>query len=416
MEKFLTESDRLGISLDREKQFFGDFLSLSHASVQGASLSLETLEELLARDASRETDGLSKKIRVGRIPTSNGKLILVPTTVEEKLVHGDFEPGEEGGMGGTGEGEEGEVIGEQDIHAEQEGCGEGEPGGEDGGDHGLEDSMYDLGEKLSEKFELPNLEEKRKTVPVNEYTYDLTDRHRKAGQVLDKKATLRSIVGTNIGLGRLNKDRIDTTKLLVAPRDMVYRVLSRERTFKSQAMIFFIRDYSGSMTGKPTLAVVNQHVMIYSWLLYVYEKLATSRFILHDTEAKEVQTFSEYFRSKVAGGTRIVSSYKLVNDIVEREGLERDYNIYVFQGTDGDDWDRRGEETLPELHKMLTYVNRMGVLVVRTQWSSGKESDFEKYIKNSEVFQNPLFRQTSISEDMAENEAALVDTIKHFMS
>ena len=38
---------------------------------------------------------------------------------------------------------------------------------------------------------------------LTRYTYDLTDRHRGFGQLLDKKATLREIVETNINLGRL---------------------------------------------------------------------------------------------------------------------------------------------------------------------------------------------------------------------
>ena len=53
-------------------------------------------------------------------------------------------------------------------------------------------------------------------------------------------------------------------------------------------MVFFLRDYSGSMSGKPTELVVTQHVLIYSWLLYQYAGQVESRFILHDTEAKEV--------------------------------------------------------------------------------------------------------------------------------
>ena len=42
-----------------------------------------------------------------------------------------------------------------------------------------------------------------------------------------------------------------------------------------------------------------------------------------------------------------------MNEIVARENLARDYNIYVFHGTDGDDWDTEGKERLPELEKML---------------------------------------------------------------
>ena len=64
---------------------------------------------------------------------------------------------------------------------------------------------------------------------------------------------------------------IDSRKLLISPRDRIYRILSKEKDYESQAVVFFVRDYSGSMGGKPTELVVNQHVLIYSWLIYQYK-------------------------------------------------------------------------------------------------------------------------------------------------
>ena len=176
----------------------------------------------------------------------------------------------------------------------------------------------------------------------------MTDRNRGFGQFLDKKATLRKIVETNIHLGNIpDLDHIDPSRFLISPNDKIYRILSREKDYESQAMVFFLRDYSGSMSGKPTELVVTQHVLIYSWLLYQYDKQVESRFILHDTEATEVPDFYTYYNSKVAGGTKVASAFRLVNEIVEKENLEQDYNIYVFHGTDGDDWDteRQGDRS-----------------------------------------------------------------------
>ncbi len=106
-----------------------------------------------------------------------------------------------------------------------------------------------------------------------------------------------------------------------------------------------------------------QHVMIYSWLLYQYEKQVESRFILHDTEAKEVPDFYTYYNSQVAGGTKVASAFKLVNEIVLKENLAQDYNIYVFHGTDGDDWDVDGKEAIPAINQMLTYTSRVGITI-----------------------------------------------------
>ncbi len=110
---------------------------------------------------------------------------------------------------------------------------------------------------LTEKFQLPNLKDKGKKRSFTRYTYDLTDKNRGFGQVLDKKATLRKIVETNIALGNLpDVADIDPTRFLIAPHDKVYRMLSQEKDYEPQAMLFFLRDYSGSMAGKVTDLIV----------------------------------------------------------------------------------------------------------------------------------------------------------------
>ena len=51
-------------------------------------------------------------------PAKSGgnKVVVVPSTVEEKFIHdNDFKPLEEEAEGGSGEGKEGDVIAEQPI-------------------------------------------------------------------------------------------------------------------------------------------------------------------------------------------------------------------------------------------------------------------------------------------------------------
>ncbi len=205
---------------------------------------------------------------------------------------------------------------------------------------------------------------------------------------MDEDRTLERILETNLILGRINLDDLDTTKMIVGPEDEVYRVLSRERVWKSQAVVFFVRDYSGSMWGEPTKSLISQHLLIYSWLLVQYEKLVIPRFLVHDTECREV-TAREYFTLQAVGGTFIASAYKKINEIVESEGLERDYNIYVFQGTDGEDFDRDGQYALPELQKILNYANRVGVTVFKHPYylDQNRKTSFEEYIEKSGILQ-----------------------------
>ncbi len=383
---------------------------------------IRSIDELLERDRVREKDGFPRKIRIGRLikPGRGGKdkVVVVPTTVEEKFLHDpNFreETGDgEGQDGGSGQGEEGEVIGEQPVR-ESSGAGGAGQGQGDEGPHEMESNAYDLGKILTEKFELPNLKDKGKKRSLTHYTYDLTDRNRGFGQVLDKKATLRRIIETNIALGRLpDTGYIDTTDFLVAPGDRIYRILSREKDYESQAMVFFLRDYSGSMSGKPTELVVSQHVLIYSWLLYQYEKQVETRFILHDTEAREVPDFYTYYNSRVAGGTQVFSAFALVNEIVEQESLARDYNIYVFHGTDGDDWDTEGKKAVPEIEKMLSYASRVGITIASRAGS--RQSEVEKYLQKSGLLEKhpDLLRMDVIAEDA--EESRLIEGIKRLIS
>jgi uncharacterized sporulation protein YeaH/YhbH (DUF444 family) len=399
----------------------GLFMQSAGAIVAASSFGLRTLDELLERDKQREQDGFPRKIRVGKLikPGKSDKsaIVIVPTTVEEKFVHDRIkDPSEEGGeAGGTGDGEEGEVIGEQPVRPRQ---GEGSGAGE-GGDasHEMESSAYDLGKVLTEKFQLPNLKDRGAKRSLTRYTYDITDKNRGFGQVLDKKSTLRKIIQTNIALGRVDADTpVDASGLLVSPTDRIYRTLSREKDYESQAIVFFVRDYSGSMAGKCTEQVVSQHVLVYSWLLYQYARRVETRFILHDTNAKEVPDFYTYYNSRVAGGTQVSAAYRLVNDIVEKESLARDYNIYIFHGTDGDDWDTRGEKAIPELRRMLDYANRVGITIVQHAYGGVEKTEVHRYLQRSGLLeeQSDLLRMDVIDENA--DESRLIEGIRNLLS
>ncbi|MBF0377923.1 MAG: DUF444 family protein [Desulfamplus sp.] len=391
-----------------------------------------TLDELLEKDKKREEDGFKRKIRIGRIvkPVRGGgkeKIVVVPTTVEEKFVHDEIQLGTEDGEGepngGTGDGEEGDIIGEEKIRpsegeGEGQGQGDGEgPGQGSGGEHEFESNAYELGKVLSQDFELPNLVDKGGKRTLVKFTYEMTDKHRGFGQILDKKATLRRIVETNISLGNIpDVSEIDSASFIVSPSDMIYRILSREKLYESQALIFFLRDYSGSMSGKPTQTVVSQHVMLYSWLLYQYHKQVVTRFILHDTDAREVDDFYKYYSYKVAGGTKVAAAYKMVNTLVEKEGLARDYNIYVFHGTDGDDWDTQGKEAVEELKKMITYSSRIGITVAKHSYSKSKPTEVENYIKASGLLEkHPNHIRMDVMDEDAED-ARIIQGIKNLIS
>ena len=342
---------------------------------------MTTLDDLLRRDKQREKDGWPRKVKIGKIvrPGKHGGVVIVPGVTEEKFYHGT--PQNQQGAGGTGEGEEGDVVGEIPIeeHGEQ-----GEGGEGDGGDHEIETQAYELGRTLTDEFNLPNLQDKGRKPSLTKKIYELAGIRKGTGNVLDRKKTLKNIFKTNLVLGNISENDIDPTKMIIDPKDRVYRVFTEEQDFENQAMVFFLRDYSGSMQGDPTKVVVQTHLMFYSWLMYQYKKNVESRFIVHDTSAKEVPNFHQYYNSTVAGGTDIATAFDLVNKIVSEERVAKDYNIYVFYGGDGGDW-KDGEETIKGLKEMMGYSNRIGITVAQNDW--GNESlggtKFNEYMNKS---------------------------------
>jgi uncharacterized protein len=384
---------------------------------------LKTIDELLEQDGQREKDGFPRRIRLGKlvkpIKGSKGEVIIVPTTTETKFYHDDDpQQQQEETTGGVGEGEVGEVIGEQKAKPEQ-GEGEGQGSGQgEGADHDMTAEAFDLGRILTEKFELPNLKNKGNKKSLTKMQYDLTDQNQGFGQILDKKATLKKVIQTNILLGKVQPEEfVNQANFTITPEDKVYKILSPEKDVEAQAMVFFLRDYSGSMEGKPSEVISSQHLFIYSWLVYQYNNNVQSRFILHDTEAKEVEDFYTYYKSNVAGGTNIFPAFDLVNKIVEEEDLAKDYNIYVFHGTDGDDWDYTGEKMLSATRQMLTYVNRLGITVAKNSWSHSGSTTVEKYLETSGILKEKpeLIRMDTLFAEKA-NESRIIEGIKRLVA
>ncbi|NTW34365.1 MAG: DUF444 family protein, partial [Bacteroidetes bacterium] len=414
-------NDRVSERLDIEGLYDKNDLTLFIGAINKLkpSIALQTLDDLLERDKKREEDGFPRRIRIGKfIKPEKGKkekIVVVPTTTEPKFYHDNSITEQEDETGGSGEGEEGEVIGEQVLEpTEGEGEGTGAGSGE-GAEHDISSEAFDLGKILTEKFELPNLKTKGKKVSLTKFQYDLTDKNRGFGQLLDKKATIKKILETNILLDNISLDKdFSIEDLIINPQDKIYRIMSKEKDFEAQAVVFFIRDYSGSMQGKPTEAIVTQHLLIYSWLMYQYQNNVQVRFILHDTEAKEVKDFYTYYKSAVAGGTSVYVSYELVAEIIEKEQLARENNIFVFHGTDGDDWEETGEKAIAAIKKMLPDLSRMGITIAKNSWTAlDKPTVVESYISDSGLLKEKadFLKMDAFSADDA-TEDRIIEGIK----
>jgi|GEM_PF-162686 len=82
-------------------------------------------------------------------------------------------------------------------------------------------------------------------------------------------------------------------------------------------------------------------------------------FISHHTEAKEV-TEEAFFTQGESGGTVVSSAYKLALEIIAERFPPRDWNIYPFHFSDGDNYYSDNEEAVKLADKLIETCNLFG--------------------------------------------------------
>jgi uncharacterized sporulation protein YeaH/YhbH (DUF444 family) len=105
----------------------------------------------------------------------------------------------------------------------------------------------------------------------------------------------------------------------------------------SQAVMFCIMDVSGSMDQTRKDIAKRFFILLYLFLTRAYERIEVV-FIRHHTQASEVSE-EDFFHSRESGGTVVSSALHLLNKILLDRYANGDWNAYVAQASDGDNWD-----------------------------------------------------------------------------
>jgi uncharacterized sporulation protein YeaH/YhbH (DUF444 family) len=104
----------------------------------------------------------------------------------------------------------------------------------------------------------------------------------------------------------------------------------------TKAAMICIMDVSGSMDQIKKDLAKRFFILLYLFLNRNYEKIDIV-FICHHTTAKEVDEH-EFFYSRETGGTVVSSALELTHDIIDSRYPTDEWNIYVAQASDGDNW------------------------------------------------------------------------------
>ncbi|KJZ16749.1 MULTISPECIES: YeaH/YhbH family protein [Halomonas] len=119
--------------------------------------------------------------------------------------------------------------------------------------------------------------------------------------------------------------------------DLRYNHLINQPQPSSKAVMFCVMDVSGSMTQAHKDIAKRFFLLLYLFLERSYERVELV-FVRHHTAAKEVDE-EEFFYSRETGGTIVSSALTLVDEIIDKRYPPGQWNLYVAQASDGDNWD-----------------------------------------------------------------------------
>ncbi|WP_148715157.1 YeaH/YhbH family protein [Chitinolyticbacter meiyuanensis] len=123
----------------------------------------------------------------------------------------------------------------------------------------------------------------------------------------------------------------------IDPFDLRYSNRVRVPNPTTQAVMFCVMDVSGSMDEMKKDIAKRFFILLYLFLERAYDKIEVV-FVRHHTQAFEVNE-DEFFHARDTGGTVVSSALKLVKKIIHERYPTADWNIYVAQASDGDNWD-----------------------------------------------------------------------------
>jgi len=119
--------------------------------------------------------------------------------------------------------------------------------------------------------------------------------------------------------------------------DLRYNHFRQEPQPSNQAVMFCLMDVSGSMTQSHKDMAKRFFILLYLFLNRNYKQIEVV-FVRHHTSATEVDE-ETFFYSRETGGTIVSSAIRLTQEVIAKRFPPNEWNIYVAQASDGDNWD-----------------------------------------------------------------------------
>lgn len=228
---------------------------------------------------------------------------------------------------------------------------DGDPGG--GNEDGavrllLEFSIDEVMDWLWNDLRLPDLKPKPSPgIDDQELVREGWDK-RGARSRLDRRRTLKEAI---------KRRAVQDNPLPFSDEDLRFRQLVQRPRPATSALIFFVVDVSASMTQIERKLAKSFFFFALQGLRRQYAQVG-ARFVAHTTQAWEFGE-GDFFQVSGIGGTIASSAFRLVLELVRRERLAGQTNLYLFYASDGENFtEDRGatQQCLKDLGGMFNYL------------------------------------------------------------
>ena len=294
---------------------------------------------------------------------SDGKRsVKVPIrSLEEYKFRYDFRKRKHVGQG-DGKTKVGDVIARESQQGK--GQGQGPAGQEAGGEYyEAEVNIDELAALIFEDLHLPFLEEKaKKAVPAKTTRFNEI---RRTGVManLDKRRMILENIKRNAreeGAARFGN---------VKKEDLRFKTWEEDRRYESNAVVIAMMDVSGSMGEFKKYVARSFYFWMVRFLRTKYDNVEIV-FISHHTEAREV-TEEQFFTQGESGGTVVSSAYHLALETIRERFPPKDWNVYPFHFSDGDNYYSDNEEAVRLADELISTCNLFGYGEIGEEGTSG---------------------------------------------
>ncbi len=339
-------------------------------------------------------EDMKKYISSGELIGRKGKdFISIPVP---QIDLPSFRFGRKGASGvGQGKGEIGDPI----SFGDDDNDGSGKAGNAPG-HHILEVdlTLEEFGKILGEELELPRIQPKGKEeIDVSKHRF--TSERRVGPESLRRfKSMYKRALKRSIASGLY-----DPLNPIISyiPEDKRYLSWKDKKKPQSDALIIYMMDVSGSMGDEQKEIARQEAFWINVWIESNY-KNTKKMYIVHDSVAQVVDS-ETFFHIRESGGTIISSAYKLSINELEQGFPEENWNVYIFQFSDGDNWSSGDTEVCIKLlkEKILKRVNLFGYCQTVSEYGSGQ---FINELKNNlNEFENLVTSEVESKDDILQS-------------